>query len=238
MADESIRTDFDRIARVAHEGWDHNSHYHRTLLAELPPRLGAALDIGCGTGAFTRLLAQRTDHVLGLDLSPGMIEQAWIRSAGYPNIDYQVVDVNEWQFPAEGFDCVASIAAFHHLPLAQTLARIRRALRPGGTLVALDLYQLRGPGDMLLGLASLPVSLALKLLRTGRLREPAEARAAWAAHAPHDAYLTMAEVLRVCAAVLPGAELRQLLLLRYSLVWRKPLSELNAPDSEASAFPR
>ena len=42
------------------------------------------------------------------------------------NIDYQVADVNEWQFPAEGFDCVASIAAFHHLPLAQTLARIRQ----------------------------------------------------------------------------------------------------------------
>src|SRR4028118_368446 len=45
-----IRDDFDRIALLADEGWDHNSHYHDFLLRQLPERFRAALDAGGGTG--------------------------------------------------------------------------------------------------------------------------------------------------------------------------------------------
>ena len=79
----TIRADFDRIALISQEGWNHNTHYHGFLLRQIPARLDEALDLGCGTGRFARLLAQRAERVLGLDLSPQMIRVARERSMGY-----------------------------------------------------------------------------------------------------------------------------------------------------------
>ena len=78
----TIQTDFDRIALLPDNDWDHNSHYHSFLLRQLPSHCGYTLDIGCGTGLFTRLLAGRSDEVLVLDLSPQMIHVARERSKG------------------------------------------------------------------------------------------------------------------------------------------------------------
>ena len=217
----TVQADFDRIALVSQEGWNHNTHYHAFLLRQLPPRLGEALDLGCGTGAFARLLAGRAEQVIGIDLSPQMVRLARERSTGVPNVRYQVADATTWPFGRERFDCVASIATLHHLPLAQTLSKMRDALRPGGTLLVLDLYQSQGVRDRLSDVLSVPVHLVLRLLRTGRLRDSPETREAWAQHAPHERYLSLAQVRRICARVLPGARVRKHLLWRYSIVWKR-----------------
>ena len=75
---ETIRSDFDRLAVLENKtgGWSHNDHYHAYLLRYIPHPCNESLEIGCGTGAFTRLLAGRSRHVLGLDLSPEMIRIA------------------------------------------------------------------------------------------------------------------------------------------------------------------
>jgi len=137
---DTVQADFDRIALLPGDPWDHNAHYHRFLLGHVPPGCQEALDIGCGTGAFACLLAERSGHMLALDLSPRMIEVARERSRPYPNLTFQVADVTRWEFPVERFDCIASIATLHHLPLDSTLFKIRGAVRPGGTLIALDLF--------------------------------------------------------------------------------------------------
>jgi SAM-dependent methyltransferase len=217
-----IRADFDRIALVSQEGWNHNTHYHDFLLCQLPPRLGEALDLGCGTGAFARLRAGRAERVLGLDLSPQMVRLARERSTGVPNVDYQVADATTWPFPRERFDCIASIATLHHLPLAETLAKMRDALKPGGTLLVLDLYRSQGVSDRLSDVLAVLVHTVLKLLKTNRLRHTPEEQAAWAQHARHERYLPLAQVRRICAEVLPGANVRKHLLWRYSIVWSKP----------------
>ncbi len=219
-----IRADFDRLAHYDTDAWSHNGHYHGLLLRQLPVPCEAALEIGCGTGGLARQLAARAGHVLALDLSPTMIQIAQARSAGCANIDYRVADVLSWDWPAEHFDGIVSVATLHHLPLAEILPRMRAALRPGGVLAVLDLVNSAGPRDRLLDALALPVSGVLGLLKNGRLAESPDVRAAWDAHGQHDAYLTLAEIRQACAGSLPGARVRRHLLWRYSLVWRKPAS--------------
>ncbi|MEN3330769.1 MAG: hypothetical protein V7641_134 [Blastocatellia bacterium] len=217
-----IQADFDRIALLADYSRDHNSYYDDFLLKHLPSPCREALEIGCGAGAFSRRLAGRSTCVLAIDLSPQMIRIARERSAQWANVKFQVADVMSYEFPAEHFDCIASIATLHHLPLAEMLPKLQRALKPGGTLLILDLYKVQSLMDYLASLIAFPVSLGLRLIHTGRLRPSREVRAAWDEHARHDVYLTVREVRRICASLLPGAEVRQHLLWRYSLIWKKP----------------
>lgn len=218
---ETIRADFDRLAHLDADGWSHNSHYHPYLLRLLPPRLDAALEIGCGRGAFARLLADRARQVVALDLSGEMIRLAEDASTAYPNIAYRQGDILDWDIPAESFDCVAAIATLHHIPLEPVLRKVKDALRPGGTLLVLDLYQADTALDYAWGVVGFPASWLMRLLKTGRQHPSHEAQEAWAAHGQHDSYLTLEQV-RAAAAGLPGAQVRRHLLWRYSLVWRKP----------------
>jgi SAM-dependent methyltransferase len=218
-----VRKDFDRIARIAEVGWDHNGHYHDFLVRQLPDRCGEVLEVGCGTGGFARLLARRAERVLALDLSPEMIRVARERPALAPNIEFEVADVTGRQLPPERFDAVASLATLHHLPFGVTLTRLSASLKPGGTLVVLDLYARSGLTDAVLNLVALSASCAWRLARCGRLREPAEARRVWAEHGKHDTYMTFEEIRRAAHDLLPGAIVRRHLFWRYSLVWRKPM---------------
>jgi ubiquinone/menaquinone biosynthesis C-methylase UbiE len=217
----TVRADFDRIALLAGEGWDHSSHYHDFLARRVPADCREALEIGCGTGAFSRLLAQNSERVLALDLSPNMVTVARERSARFPNIDFRVADVLTLELPAERFDCVASIATLHHLPVKEVLPQLRRALKPGGVLLVLDLFEPDGMLDAAASALAVPLSLGLRLARRGRLRPPSEVRRAWEEHGRHDTYLTLAQVREVCAELLPGAEVTRHLLWRYSVVWKK-----------------
>jgi ubiquinone/menaquinone biosynthesis C-methylase UbiE len=216
-----IQSDFDRIALLSDDGWDHNSHYHAYLLKRIPAHCANTLEIGCGTGEFSRLLAQRSDRVFALDLSPQMIRIARDRSSRYTNIDFEIADVLARELPAEQFDCVASIATLHHLPADAAFSKLRRALKVGGTLVVLDLLRADTLLELVMGAMAVPVNVVMKLVRTGRLREPAELREAWAAHGQSDSYLTLSQVREICAGLLPNAEVRRHLFWRYSLVWKK-----------------
>ena len=216
-----IQADFDRIALLPRTNWNHNSHYHGFLMKHIPAQCTEALDIGCGTGSFTRLLAARSDRVLALDLSPQMIRVAKERSRGFSTIDFQVADVIGWEFPTEQFDCIVSIATLHHLPIEETLRKMKNALKSGGALVVLDLFQEEGLRDTLASALAVVVNAVLRLMKNGQLREARGVREAWVKHGERDSYSTLSEVRRACADVLPEAKVRKHLLWRYSVVWGK-----------------
>ena len=226
----AIKTDFDRIALLSvDDGWTQNNHYHHFLLRHVPARCESALEIGCGTGAFSRRLAQQAQHVLALDLSPEMIRVARQRSAQFSNIEFQTADVISWNFPSEAFDCIASLATLHHLPLRETLLRMRDSLKIGGVLLVLDLFErernvfkLAGPLDLAKDAIARLTSISLRFLHNGRLLPSRDVRAAWSAHEKHDSYPTIRRVRELCFEVLPGAKITEHLLWRYSIVWRKP----------------
>ncbi len=221
---DAIQADFDRLARLPHAAWDVNSHYHAFLLRQLPSHCCSARDIGCGTGAFARLLAACSDHVLALDLSPAMLHVAQDESRAWPNIEFQLSDVTASAFPPEHFDCIASIATMHHLPLSVMLEKCKHALKPGGVLIILDLVEGDGWRDAASNVVAAPWHLALMLVNNRRLRPPREVREAWAQHGSHDCYPTLGQVQAACAQILPGARVRKHLLWRYSIVWTKPAS--------------
>jgi ubiquinone/menaquinone biosynthesis C-methylase UbiE len=217
----TIQKDFDRIALVSPDGAAHNDHYHNFLLRHLPSDCHDVLEIGCGTGGFARRLAERSQHVLALDLSPEMIRIACESSEQFPNIEFQLADVRDWPLADESFDCIVTIATLHHLPFPETLLKMKGALKPGGVLLVLDLFEPIGLLDSLSNLLALPVSATLRLIHYGRLRPRREVRDAWTSHERHDSYPTMNEVHALCASVLPGAKIKQYLLWRYSIVWEK-----------------
>jgi SAM-dependent methyltransferase len=222
---EALRSDFDCLATLGPERWDHNAHYYPFLLRQLAPRCERILDIGCGAGAFTRLLARRAHHVTGVDLSPQMLRLAAQRAADVANVHFLVGDVLDLQYPAGSFDAITAVAVLHHLPLEPVLQRLKVWLRPGGAVVVLDLLASGYGWDLLWKVPAVATSSLLSLWWNGRLGPSREARAAWARHIKTDRYLALAETRRIAARVLPGAIVRRHLLWRYSLVWRKAFLE-------------
>ncbi len=234
----TIQQDFDRIALVSEDGATRNDHYHNFLLRHVPQNCHDVLEIGCGTGEFARRLAERSQRVLALDLSPEMIRIARERSAQFPNIDFQLADISDRPLADQSFDCIATIATLHHLPIEETVLKLKAALKPGGVLLVLDLFEparvskslragpsdslVAGLSDSLLNLLAIPVSVSLRLIHQGRLLPRREVRDAWQAHERHDSYPTMTEIHSLCARILPGAKIKKHLLWRYSIVWKSP----------------
>ncbi len=217
-----IQADFDQIALYADGAWNANDFYHERILACLPASGGKALEIGCGSGAFARLLARRYSAVTALDISPLMIARAREKSASIANIDYRCADVMTWEIPAGEFDCIVSIATFHHLAFEDLATRIQRALKPGGILVILDLFAASRLLERAWHSLALPLALFLRLRHQGLRRTDTAARKLWRAHGARDTYLTLPALRRLTRTLLPGAEIQRLFLWRYLLVWRKP----------------
>jgi ubiquinone/menaquinone biosynthesis C-methylase UbiE len=217
---ESIQSDFDRIALLADENWNHNAHYHEYLMSHVPEHCGDVLEIGCGTGTFSRLLAGRADRVLAIDLSPQMIRLAQERSRLYTHINFVKADVMTYELPVDQFDCIATLTTLHHLPIKPILRKIRKALKPGGMFVCLDLYQRSNLSDLFFDGVAYPANLFLSLIKNGKLRPSREVRQAYAEHGETDAYLTLPQIERICADNLPGALVSRHLFWRYSIIWK------------------
>jgi len=220
----AIEKDFDRLALLDDNGWTHNNHYHGFLLRHVPANCSSALEVGCGSGAFSRRLAGCARQVVALDFSAEMIRVARARSEQFKNLEYRCADVMAVDLPRESFDCVATIATLHHLPLRETLCKLKDSVKPGGLLLVIDLFEPAGFRDQLLNVAAIGISGSLRLVHNKRLKPPKEVRAAWEAHGKTDSYPRMQELRTLCAAILPGAQIRQHLLWRYSIVWQKQLA--------------
>jgi SAM-dependent methyltransferase len=215
----ALRTEFDAIARLSPSS-DAPDALTRALLRHLPDRCGEVLEVGCGTGEATRILAARASRVVALDLSPGMVEAARARSAGISNIDCLVADASEWAYPEARFDAVVSVATLHHLPFEPSLAAFARTLRPGGVLLILDLVDRSHPGYLPLNVVA-GLAAGLDRVRSAG-RHSAELRRAYLEHGSHERYLRPREARERFPSLLPGARVTHHLRWRYSVVWQKP----------------
>ena len=220
---QKIQNDFDRIALHDQEGWDHNNHYHSFLLKQLPVQRQAALDVGCGTGEFSRLLSKRFEKVIGTDLAPNMIEVAKQHSRQFSNIDFQVADVMQWESTAEQLDVIVSIATLHHLLVETLLPNLKSDLKPGGRLIILDLLEHESWGDKLSDFVAVSLNWLFQAFKNSPIQQSPAAAAAMREHLRTDEYLTISQARRIYTRALRGAKVRKHLFWRYSVVWEKPV---------------
>jgi len=104
-----------------------------SLLRRLNPDCRTVLDVGCGTGALARLLADHGFAVDGLDIEPAFVR---IASAKNPTGRFVVADMSDFQLPSR-YD--ALLCLFSAIGYLQTMDRVTRALacfrdhlEPGG----------------------------------------------------------------------------------------------------------
>lgn len=216
-----VREEFDRIALLTERHGGLSDIYRNYLLRHLPRHSENVLEIGCGTGEFTRLVASCAQNVVAVDLSSEMIRLANSQSTNYQNIQYVLGDVMSDSLPTERYDCIVSLATLHHLPLAQALIKMKAALKPNGVLIIQDLVAAKGLVERVRSALAYPVSGARRFWKTRRIRAPRELRKAWAEHGKGESYLTLDEVREMCRQYLPGARIRRHLLWRYTVVWSK-----------------
>jgi SAM-dependent methyltransferase len=218
---QKVCEDFNSIAPFETEKWNGNNHYHDSLLKNLLANQQNILEIGCGIGTFSRLLAARSKLVTAIDLSPVMIEISENLSKSHANIDFQVADILKTDFPDEHFDAIVSIATFHHLPLEPVLPKLKKALKTGGKLLILDVTRMENLQDFFIATAAVPLSLILKVFHNGFVRPTKQEREAWAQHAETDCFLTFSEAKKIYSGYFEKAIIRRHLFFRYSVIWKK-----------------
>ena len=94
-----------------------------------------ALEIGCSIGVFTEILGHRCKSLLAVDVAEQALVQARARCAGQPHIAFAKMQIPQ-HWPAGLFDLFVFSEVLYYLSpadLAETAARTRTALAPGGT---------------------------------------------------------------------------------------------------------
>ncbi|MGP9694715.1 class I SAM-dependent methyltransferase [Brachybacterium sp. AOP25-B2-12] len=203
----------------ARHPWNHNDHFHSWILAHLPERRHAALDVGCGRGGLVAELAPSFDTVLGIDRDDAMRRAAADRCTGIPAVRIAGTPFEALEGP---FDLVTMVAVLHHLELAPALQEVRRLLAPGGRLLVVGLAVPRTPRDRAWDVASMVTNPLIGLVKHP-WPHPADAPAAPIPVA--DPSLSFSSIRAVARRELPGARMRHRLGFRYTLAWEAPATQ-------------
>jgi SAM-dependent methyltransferase len=124
------------------------SEYEKTRLAHLFKMLDGrryprVLEIGCGSGHFTRLLAHIADQIVALDIAPAAIERAGSLEIGPAKVDFRVANIMDYKPGSDGpWDLVVMTETICYLgwlypffDVAWLAAEIFTATRAGGWLL-------------------------------------------------------------------------------------------------------
>ncbi|MEV8106335.1 class I SAM-dependent methyltransferase [Streptomyces sp. NPDC088135] len=197
--------------------WDHNAHYHRWILRQLPRRFNRALDVGSGSGDLARLLASRAGAVHGIDVDPTIVDRARELTDPAAPVTFTVGDALK-EVPPGPYDVITCVATIHHMPFSDALTCFRQRLASGGTLVVVGVYRPQPLSDYLIDAVAIPANVAMAWIKNKGRKAP---RPASMTAPTRPATMTFADIVRDARQALPGARLHRRLFWRYTLVWHR-----------------
>lgn len=108
-----------------------------TIIELLKPSLSSPLiDLGCGSGIFTQMLAARGYECIGVDLSHNLLHRG---KQQRPDLMFIQADVEALPFADNSVDTIVLSCLVHHLPDPSNCAKeLQRVLKPNGRFVAFD----------------------------------------------------------------------------------------------------
>ena len=164
--DEQLRTEFNEWARAGKgESMERGQRpVGEQAIARMRVKPEArVLDVGCGSGWATRLLADYAfkGRVTGIDISDEMVELARASSQAHANVHYEVASAEKLPFADSEFTHAFSMESlYYYRDIPQALKEIHRVLRPGGLFVAVvDLYWENEATHQWIDMLKVPVEL-------------------------------------------------------------------------------
>src|SRR5919108_1673864 len=194
--EQQLQVEFNRWAE---EGRGEEMERHHVPITEPVLRLmqlspgERVLDLGCGAGWATRMLARmvatgrgnanREGLVVGIDISDEMIRRAQQNSREFPNIRYLVGSAEKIPWESNFFDKVLSVESFYYYPdQDRALDELWRVMAPHGRLFILinlysdNIYSLRWVQELQVPVHARSANEYVELLRAHRFTNVAAHR--------------------------------------------------------------
>ena len=164
--DERLRSEFNDWARAGRGASMEKGHRpigeQAIELMEIPSN-ARVLDVGCGSGWATRLMAEKAEggRVIGIDIADEMIALARETSKPFSNVEFKVASAEKLPFQDGEFSHAFSMESLYYYgDVLVGLKEIKRVLKPGSLFVtALDLYQENLPSHQWIDQLKVPVHL-------------------------------------------------------------------------------
>lgn len=124
----------------------------KTSSAATSPADVFCIDIGCAHGQpVAQTLAEQGFTVVGVDITPGLVDLARHNNAHLPNASFQLGDIRDWEPALDrrngNVECVVTFYMLGHLPLSdyeEVVAKMVRWLKPNGVFVLSTVAQMHG----------------------------------------------------------------------------------------------
>ncbi len=163
---EQLRTEFNEWARAG-KG-ESMERGHRPVGVQAIERMrvptdARVLDVGCGSGWASRLLAAFAikGRVTGIDISDEMINLARESSRRFPQCDFEIASAEQLPFGDNEFSHAFSMESlYYYRDIPRALSEIHRVLKPvGGFVTVVDLYWENEPSHQWIAGLNVPVEL-------------------------------------------------------------------------------
>jgi SAM-dependent methyltransferase len=143
MYEESIRQEFTHQTESFARSSVATMAETLDALVQLVPEADGSrwLEVACGPGSISRALAPRVGSILGVDLTPAMVEKATeeAASAGILNAEFSVGDATALELADASFDGAVTRFSLHHIPAPRRVVQeMARVVRPGGSVILAD----------------------------------------------------------------------------------------------------
>jgi SAM-dependent methyltransferase len=164
MMDERLRLEFNDWARAGRGAGMEKGHRpvgEQAIKLMAIPLAARVLDVGCGSGWATRLMAEQASEgaVVGIDIADEMIQVARDSSPLTANIEFRVASAEQLPFADAAFTHAFSMESlYYYADMLLALKEIKRVLAPGGVFVTVvDLYRENEPTRQWIDQLKVPV---------------------------------------------------------------------------------